>query len=84
MEKQNVGWKKNLSVEKKLSVGEFPLPKTEKSGHSLECKTEKRQRQGKTPRAYRGTKKKLGVFFVGLRKKCRLEKKMPAVRDDWA
>ena len=30
--KQNVGWKKNLSLRKKLSVGEFALPKTEMSG----------------------------------------------------
>ena len=54
--KKFVGWKnkmlvvkKNLSVEKKMSVGEFPLPKAEMSGHSLECKTEKWQRRGKTP-----------------------------------
>ena len=40
---------KNLSVEKKMSVGEFPLPKAEMSRHSLECKTEKRQRRGKPP-----------------------------------
>ena len=34
LEKQNVVWKKNLSVEKKMSVGEFPLPKTDMSGMS--------------------------------------------------
>ena len=34
LENQNVGWKKNLSVEKKRSVGEFPLPKTDMSGMS--------------------------------------------------
>ena len=33
LDKQNVGWKKNLSVEKK-SVGEFPLPNTDMSGMS--------------------------------------------------
>ena len=49
LEKQNVGWKKNLLVEKKMLVGEFPLPKAEMSGHSLECKTQKRHRRGKTP-----------------------------------
>ena len=34
LEKQNVGWRKNLSVEKKMSLGEVPLPKTDMSGMS--------------------------------------------------
>ena len=32
--KKKFGWKKNLSVEKKMTVGEFPLPKTDMSGMS--------------------------------------------------
>ena len=60
LEKQNVGWKKNLSVEKKMSVGEFPLPKTDMSGMSgiPWNATPKNGRGGKKPpRAYREGKK---------------------------
>ena len=49
MEKQNVGWKKNLSVEQKMSVGEFPLPKTDMPGMSgIPCNARpKNGRRGK-------------------------------------
>ena len=52
LEKQNVGWKKNLSVEKKMSVGEFPLPKTDMSGMSgIPCNARTKNGRGrkKTP-----------------------------------
>ena len=52
LEKQNVGWKKNLSVEKKMSVGEFPLPKTDMSGMSgIPCNARPKNGRGgeKTP-----------------------------------
>ena len=78
MEKQNVGWKKKLSVDKKMSVGEFPLPKTDMSGMSgiPWNATPKNGRGGKKhPRAYRGGKKEKKFilrkkrFFVGWKNK---------------
>ena len=61
LEKQNFGWKKKFSVEKKMSVGEFPLPKTDMSGMSgIPCYARPENGRGgpKRPRAYRGEKKK--------------------------
>ena len=52
LEKQNVGWKKNFSVEKKMSVGEFPFPKTDMSGVSgIPCNARPKNGRGgkKTP-----------------------------------
>ena len=53
---KNVGWKNNLSVEKKMSVGEFPLPKTDMSGvpEFPVMQDQKMAEAGeKRPRAYR-------------------------------
>ena len=55
--KKIVGWKKML-------VEEFPLPFHGLSGHSLECKTEKRQMH-KKPLGPRGKKFCWLGFFVG-------------------
>ena len=82
MEKQNVGWKKNLAVEKKMSVGEFPLAKTDMSGMSgIPCNARPKNGRGgkKRPRAYRGGKKKKSSSFG--KTKCWLEKKFPVMQD---
>ena len=60
---------KKLSVGKKMSVGEFPLLFQEMSGHSLECKTAKRQRRELNPLGPRGG----GGMSVGTKTFCRLE-----------
>ena len=57
MGEKKVRQKKNCRLEiyffcrlgKKMSVGKFHLPFEGMSGHSLECKTEKGQRQKKNP-----------------------------------
>ena len=82
LEKENIGRKKNLSVEKKDSVGEFPLPKTDMSRMSgIPCNARPKNGRGgkKRPRAYRGGKKEKSLSFgekknlsVG-KTKCRLE-----------
>ena len=72
LEKQNVGWKKNLSVEKKMSNGEFPLAKTDMSGMSgIPCNaTPKNGRGGENPpRAYREEKKVENLSFISWSKK---------------
>ena len=85
LEKQNVGWKKNLSVEKKMSVGEFPLPKrdmSEMSGIPWNARP-KNGRGGKNTLGPTGggKKKKSWSFekkrFLSVGKtKCWLEKKL--------
>ena len=57
--------KKNRQLKKKCRLENIHLPLQKMSGHSLECKTEKRKRRGKPPRAQRGKKKEV----------CHLEKK---------
>ena len=67
-----------MSVEKKMLVGEFPLPKTDMSGMSrIPCNATPKNGRGekKPPRAYR-EEKKIEIFFLSVgEKKCRLEKK---------
>ena len=77
LEKQNVDWTKKIRLKTKMSVAEFPLPKTDMSGMSgIPCNARPKNGRGgkKRPRAYRGEKK--GEKIVIWKKKvfCRLEK----------
>ena len=69
--------KKTSRLKKKMSVGAFPLPKTETSGMSgIHCTARLKDGRGgkKRPRAYRRKKKKKGLSF-GIKKVVRrLEK----------
>ena len=70
-----------------MSVGEFPLPKTDMSGMSgIPCNARpKNGRGGKNALGPRGGGQKVGICFSSVgEKKCRLEKKMPAVHEDCA
>ena len=86
-----VGWKNKMLVgkktcrlEKKMSVGEFPLPKTDMSGMSgIPCNARPKNGRGgkKSPRAYRGGKERKKIrhlekkSFLSVGKtKCWLEK----------
>ena len=69
---------KKLLVEKKMSVGEFPLPKTDMSGMSgiPWNATPKNGRGGeKPPRAYREKKKVENFFSSGGQKNVERKKK---------
>ena len=81
--------KKTCRLKKKMSVGEFPLPKTDMSGMSgIPCNARPKNSRGgkKRPRAYRGEKKgnkvrhlekkagRKNKMLVG-KKICRLKKK---------
>ena len=62
MEKQNVAWKKNFSIEKKMSVAEFPLAKTDMfgmSGTEFPVMQDRKTAEAgeKRPRAFRGKRK---------------------------
>ena len=74
-----------MSVEKKKSVGEFPLPKMGMSGTSgIPCNARPKNGRGgkKRPRAYREKKRKKKFviwkkkFFVGWKNKMLVEKKL--------